>query len=206
MDILNYLSMIEKGKLFELYRNQGKSMQDIAKIHRCSLNQVQYWLRKYKIRIRSRSEALYLKNNPEGDPFSLKQSLNKRETILLGLGLGLWWGEGSKLHRGTIRLGNTDPFLIKNFVRFLTEILGVRKEKIRFGLQIFSDLNPHIAKKFWLDMLNISEQQMLPSVVVTQSGKIGTYRKKSQYGVLTVYCSNVKLRQLLDDLMQKYTF
>lgn len=198
--------MIEKEKLFELYQNQGKSMQDIAKICHCSLNQVQYWLRKHKIRVRSRSEALYLKNNPGGDPFSLKQSISKKDAILLGLGLGLWWGEGSKLHKGTIRLGNTDPLLIIRFVRFLTEILGVRKEKIRFGLQVFSDMDPDVAKRFWLDTLNITDTQMLPSIVVTRSGKIGTYKKKSRYGVLTVYCSNIKLRRLLDDLMQKYAF
>lgn len=196
--------MIPKEDLLRVYEKEGKSMQEIAYFYRCSLNRVQYWLRKHEIKIRSRSEALYLKNNPYGDPFALKQLSSKQDFLLLGLGLGLWWGEGSKLHKGTIRLGNTDPELIKTFVSFLIQILGVRKNKIRFGLQIFSDIDPVVAKKFWIDKLCISEEQMLPSVVVTHSGKSGTYKRKVQYGVLTVYCSNVKLRQLLDELMQKY--
>jgi len=198
--------MIEKEKLLQLYYKEQKSMQEIADLQRCSLNKVQYWLGKHKIKTRNRSEALYIKNNPHGDPFSLKQSFRKNDLVLLGLGLGLWWGEGSKLHKGTIRLGNTDPKLIQKFVLFLTEILGVRKDKIRFGLQIFSDLDPVLAKKFWLETLNVSEKQMMPSIVVTQSGKIGTYKKKSEYGVLTIYCSNTKLRKLFDDLMKKYVF
>ncbi len=180
-------------------------MQEIADLYHCSLNRVQYWIGKHKIQVRSRSEALYIKNNPNGDPFAMKQSFSKKDLVLLGLGLGLWWGEGSKLHQGTVRLGNTDPRLIKKFVLFLTEILGVEKNRIRFGLQVFSDMDTLVVKKFWIDSLNISEEQMLPTVVVTQSGKIGTYRKKSRYGVLTVYCSNIKLRKLLDELMEKYT-
>ncbi len=198
--------MIEKSQLIKLYQKEGKSMQQIADLYHCSLNRVQYWIGKYKIRTRNRSEALYLKNNPHGDPFALKQSFTKSDFVLLGLGLGLWWGEGSKLHKGTVRLGNTDPRLIKKFVRFLTEILGVENNRIRFGLQVFSDMDPLVVKKYWMNLLNISENQMLPSVVVTQSGKIGSYRKKSLYGVLTIYCSNTKLRLLLDDLMDKYAF
>lgn len=189
-----------------LYHQEQKSMQDIAEVLECSLHQVQYWLRKHKIQTRNRSEALYIKNNPDGDPFAVKQSFDKQDLVLLGLGLGLWWGEGSKLHKGTIRLGNTDPRLIKKFVSFLTDILGVKKEKIRYGLQVFSDMDPVEAKKFWLETLGISVQQMLPSVVVTPTGKIGTYRKKSRYGVLTVYCANIKLRSIFDQLMEKYAF
>jgi hypothetical protein len=198
--------VIEKSLLIQFYQKEGKSMQEIADYYHCSLNRVQYWFGKYGIKTRNRSDALYLKNNPNGDPFALKQILSKKDLVLMGLGLGLWWGEGSKLHKGTVRLGNTDPRLISRFVFFLTEILGVKKNKIRFGLQIFTDIDPDIAKHFWMDSLHISEEQLLPSIVVTQSGKVGTYKKKSQYGVLTVYCSNIKLRKLLDDLMSKYAF
>lgn len=198
--------MIKKEILVQLYRGQKSSMQDVASQLHCSLHQVQYWLKKYKIKARSRSEALYQKYNPNGDPFKMKESLNKDDMFLLGMGLGLWWGEGSKLHHGTIRLGNTDPRLIKMFVNFLVHICGVKPEKVRYGLQIFSDLDPKLAKQFWIENLDIHPDQFFPKIVVTASGKLGTYRKKSPYGVLTVYCANIKLRKNLDGLMEKYAF
>ncbi len=88
--------------------------------------------------------------------------------------------------------------------KFLVEICVVESRKIRYGLQIFSDINPQEAKRFWFKELNISEDQFLSKIVVTQSGKIGTYRRKLPYGVLTLYCANIKLRKILDQLMQKY--
>jgi hypothetical protein len=198
--------MIERKKLLRLYESEGKSMQETAKILGCSLHSVQYWLQKYKIKSRSRSEALYLKYNPSGDPFKLKAQFNRKDLILLGFGLGLWWGEGSKLHHGTIRLGNTDVRLIKKFVSFLVEICGVSPLKIRYGLQLFTDINPIEAKRYWMDNLQMLPEQFFPKIVVTPSGKLGTYRKKSLYGVLTVYCANIKLRKILDQLMEKYAF
>ena len=35
------------------------------------------------------------------------------------------------------------------------------------------------------------------NVVVTKSVKRGTYQKKSRYGVVTVYFSNIKLRDII---------
>ena len=79
--------MIENKILNYLYRDKKMSMQEIASKLNCSLNQVQYWLSKYKIKSRSRSEALYQKHNPKGDPFKIKVILDKKDMFLLGLGL-----------------------------------------------------------------------------------------------------------------------
>ena len=80
-------------------------MQDIADIFRCSPNKVSYWMKKYNISRRTRSEATYIKRNPDGDPFQFKvpQTLEDRE--LFGLGIGLYWGEGTKASLSSVRLG-----------------------------------------------------------------------------------------------------
>lgn len=196
--------MITKNDLQKWYVKDKKSLQQIATAQKCSLNKIQYWMKKYGLRSRSRSDALYARYNPNGDPFRVKKTFNKNDFFLLGLGLGLWWGEGSKMHKGTIRLGNTDPSLIKKFILFLTDIFGVDKNKIRFGLQIFSDMEPAVAKKFWIKSLDVTDDQFFPKIVVNKSIKLGTYHRKIQHGVLTVYCSNIKLRQALDSLFEKY--
>jgi hypothetical protein len=53
---------------------------------------------------RSISEAIYHLKNPKGDPFVGRQPMDIKEGILFGLGLGLYWGEGSKRGTGGVRI------------------------------------------------------------------------------------------------------
>lgn len=171
-------------------------MMAIASQLRCSVNRIVYWMDKHEIKRRSISDAIYQKHNPLGDPFTVKVPMNIDEGILYGLGLGLYWGEGTKRNKYSVRLGNTDPDLIKCFLKFLVEMCGIRKEKLRFGLQIFTDVDPAEAKSFWVEKLEVNPSHFFKTTV-TISGSIGTYRTKNQYGVLTVHYGNRKLRDVL---------
>lgn len=175
-------------------------MQEIANLLGYSLHKVAYWMEKHRVPSRSRSDAMYVKHNPNGDPFSFQHPTTIEEAKLFGLGLGLYWGEGTKTNLSSIRLGNTDPELIKAFIRFLIKFFHIRKKDLKFGLQIFSDIDPGEALDFWVKHLRIERSQFY-KIVITKSGSIGTYRKKSQYGVLTVMYHNIKLRSLLGSMM-----
>jgi len=190
--------MIPKDKLVELYTVQSLSMSQISKRLGCSVHKVEYWMKQYKIRRRNRSEANYLIYNPSGDPFDIKTDLSVEENYLKGIALGIYWGEGNKRNIHSIRVGNTDPGLILVFTKFLREICRVREEKIRFGLQLFSDVDKRDAINFWVTKLNISKQQFMPTISRIQSGKIGTYKSKNIYGVMTVQVNNRKLRDWLN--------
>jgi hypothetical protein len=100
----------------------------------------------------------------------------------------------------SVRLGNTDPALIEAFIEFLVGTFNLERADFKFGLQLFTDINPEVALDFWIEKLNIDRSQ-IGKPVITKSGSIGTYRKKSQYGVLTVMYHNKKLRDLLVSLL-----
>lgn len=118
---------------------------------------------------------------------------NHKEYFLYGLGLGLFWGEGNKVNKNSVRLGNTDPGLLRFFLQFLYELYHIDKKKIRVGLQLFNDINPAVALNYWVATLGLSKEQFQKPVITRQS-KMGTYRNKSKYGVVTIYFSNTKLR------------
>src|SRR5947207_21775 len=112
----------------------------------------------------------------------------------MGLGLGLYWGEGNKRNKTAIRLGNTDPGIINKFLEFQIKILGIEVKKVRCGLQIFSDMGKGEALRFWLQELKkfgIVENNFF-GVTVTPARSIGNYKEKSKYGVLTVHYCNTK--------------
>jgi hypothetical protein len=195
------MPFLTKDRLIQLY-SSGLSMMDIAKIHKVSPHKVTYWMEKYAIDRRSRSDATYVKKHPHGDPFKLQLPSTPEDILLFGMGLGLYWGEGTKANKTSVRLGNTDPQLIKTFIIFLIEIFDVKKDDLRFGLQIFTDISSSEAMKYWINALQIKKKQFYKTII-TKSGSLGTYRKKSQYGVLTVYYLNKKLKDLLTDLLSE---
>ncbi len=194
--------MISKKKLEYLYLTRGKSMKEIAQIQACSVNGVQYWIKKYNIKTRSISDAVYLKNNPNGDPFHLRQPESLEEATLFGMGVGLYWGEGTKASTSSVRLGNTDPILIDTFIQFLEKFFSLRRSQLKFGLQLFSDMSEDEGLDFWSKTLRIEKTQFY-KVIVTPYRSLGTYRKKSKHGVITIYFHNRKLRDILVKLLRK---
>lgn len=182
-----------KEKLLKLYQ-KGLSMQEISDKADWRYGKIVYLMKKFNIPRRSRSEAIYFKWNPNGNPFKIKNRLNKNETLLKGLGLGLYWGEGDKNSISAVRIGNTDPQLIKIFREFLTKICGVKQEKLKYTLEVFNDSNDKEAIKFWTRQLGIRKNQLGKVTIIPPQGK-GTYRKKNQTGVLAVAVYNKKLKE-----------
>ncbi len=187
---------ITKKELELLYFQNGKSVHEIAEKYKCSDNRINYWFKKFNIKKRSISDAIYLKQNPDGDPFNFRKPISKEDLKLFGIGVGLYWGEGTKSSPTSVRLGNTDPKLIKCFIDFLERFYEVPRKKFRFGLQVFSDMSPQKVLDFWVKEIGFSKDHF-GKVIVTPSRGRGTYRKKIQHGVLTVYVSNKKLRDLI---------
>jgi len=118
------------------------------------------------------------------------------------MGLGLYWGEGNKANIHSLRLGNTDPELIKTYMSFLITLFGVKKENLKFGLQIFTDTKQEVALYYWVNKLDVKPSQFY-KITVTISGSVGTYRHKSKYGVLTVYFHNKKLRDIVVNMLPR---
>lgn len=189
-------TFIAKSVLADLYLKQKKSKRDISILLGYSKHKIDYWMLKYNIPVRSQSEASYVKHNPNGDPFRPKKISSLEESFLFGLGLGLFWGEGNKTNKHAVRLGNSDPAVIKKFIEFLEKMYGVDSKILRFGIQIFNDLKTQEVLNFWAKELAVSKTQF-QKIIVTKSRGKGTHTKKSRYGVLTVYLHNKKLRDVL---------
>ena len=172
------------------------SSSAIANYLHCSVGRVNYWLLRHNISKRTISDAIYQKWNPNGDPFGLYKPKTLQEAVLYGLGVGLYWGEGTKSNKLSVRLGNTDPRLIKKFMQFLKTFYQVDKNKLHFGLQIFGDMNAKNVLQFCTRSLGVSSKQFY-KVTITPYRGIGNYRKKTEYGVLTIFFNNKKLRDII---------
>lgn len=193
---------ITKDFLVEYYIKRRQSTAQIAKYVRCSENKVNYWLAKYEIKKRTISDAIYELRNPLGDPFLIRQPKTLKQGILFGLGLGIYWGEGLKRGKGGVRLTNTDAKMVKKFITFLKKFCGIDRDKLRFSIQIFGDIVPEKALNYWKKELGIKKEQFYKTIISKVRGA-GTYKYKSEYGVIIVYFNNVKLKRLIMEMIEK---
>ena len=193
---------ITKNLLVDSYINKKMSTAQIAKHVGCSENKINYWLAKYEIQKRTISDAIYELRNPLGDPFKIIKPETLQQGILFGLGLGIYWGEGLKRGKGAVRLTNTDPEMVRKFILFLEKFCNIDRNKLRFSIQIFSDISKERAINYWMKELDIKKEQFYKTIVSKVRGK-GTYKYKSEYGVIIVYLNNVKLKKIILEMIEK---
>lgn len=186
----------------ELYVEQKLSSKQIARLAGCSEGGINHRLAKLNIQKRDMSEAMYVRSNPDGDPFSIRIPVTAQDWQLFGLGLGLYWGEGTKVDMDSVRICNSDPRLLIAFMKFMERFFRVQKAKIKIQLHIFSDIDVERAMRFWAEQFNLGKEHFSKPVIIP-AGSIGTYRKRSRYGTATVAYHNVKLKRLIMKALER---
>jgi len=78
-------------------------------------------------------------------------SISKRDLWMLGI--ALYWGEGAKEKQRSaqVALGNSDPYLIRLFLRWLFEICNISKSEICFRIFLHKKAEHKLYKvrKYW---------------------------------------------------------
>ncbi|MCX6703219.1 MAG: hypothetical protein NTV02_00810 [Candidatus Zambryskibacteria bacterium] len=102
-------------------------------------------------RIKIENELAYKKGS-EGIP----ENLNKRDLLLVGV--ALYWAEGTKAINKVspaFSFSNSDPEMVRVFMRFIREILLVKEEVISGGIHVYSNTDVVKAKNFWGNVTNL---------------------------------------------------
>ena len=102
----------------------------------------------------------------------------------------LYWGEGAKTG-GTVKFANSDPLMIKVFLRFLREVCGIVENRLKVLIHMYPDHDEKFLKKFWSTTCKIPYSRFYRSFI--HAGLKGTYKNKSHYGTLSVNYSDKKL-------------
>ncbi len=201
MRVSSLPNVITCNDLEELYVFQKMSVAQIAAKLKCSQNKVSYHLNKCEIRKRTISEAMYEYKNPDGDPFSLLEPKTLEDSILFGMGLALYWGEGTKRGNGGVRLSNSDPKLMRKFIEFLEKFFRINKARLKFSIQIPKDISPRESLKYWSKELGIDKKYFYKPQIVKVRGK-GTYKYKTMYGTAILNFNNVKLKKIICSMIE----
>ncbi len=107
------------------------------------------------------------------------KSLSKKELLLFTA--ALYWAEGSKID---FSLSNTDPLLIKIFMKGLVDVLGVKKSDFRVYIRTYEDLDKGKCINYWMKVTDLPREQ-IKSVNVLFGKKSG----KLEYGMCRIRVS-----------------
>lgn len=121
-------------------------------------------------------------------------------------GCMLYWAEGSRT-RTRVEFVNSDPEMVRFFIRFLREAFGVRPEQIAIACNLFADHEERQREieRFWFDLLELPEQCLRRSTVNRYSRYSKKKRKnKLPYGTCRVCVYSTEIVQAIYGSIQEF--
>lgn len=189
--------------IIKFYLEDSLSMAQIADKLKLSPSTIRYWLDKNGVKRRSVSEAIdkwYLtKFNKK--PFRLKTHLSANDKNLKTAGIMLYWGEGGK-SGNVVKFTNSDPAMIRVFLKFLRDICGIDENRLKALLHIYPDLNEKELLPLWMEKTRIPKERFYKTYL--HEGKPGTYKNKSKYGTLTINYPDKRLLEIILEWIDYY--
>jgi transcriptional regulator with XRE-family HTH domain len=205
----------EKYQLATHYRKRGFSYSEISNLCGVSKSTVSNWFagKRFSTQVKKDNQLRAGRENAKriGLINKARQSERKRlyaEAVktaelefthykkdpLFIAGLMLYLGEGDNQDSAKIRIANSRFSVHRLFWRFITNYLGVPREKIRFWVLLYPDLDEVEIVKNWRTQLKLKEHQWYKNQVIT--GK--SSKRTLHYGVgNTIIVSTVLKRKLV---------
>lgn len=113
--------------------------------------------------------------------------LSNRDIFIAGL--FLYWGEGGKTKKCTTVLTNTNPKMLRFFIKWL-DLLGVDKGKLKIHLHLYSDMNVQKQIRYWSKYLNIREENFRKPYVKSSKSTNITYKNGFGQGTCSIVYDN----------------
>ncbi len=195
----------EKSEAIKL-RKKGMSYSQIKEKLGIGKGTLSDWLKDYPLSNKRIKELR--DNNPQRiekyintmrkkreDKFSIafekaKNDIGKiTERELFIAGFFLYWAEGGKTRSGTIILTNTDPSMLKVYIKWLG-MFNVDKNKLKIKLHIYRDMNEKKEIKFWCKELGLKKSQFQKTWVKNSKMTDLTYKNNFGHGTCNVIYNN----------------
>jgi len=201
------LKLKEREKAIKL-RKRGLSYSEILKQVPVAKSTLSLWLRNVGLTKKQRQRLTEKKilSQQKGARAKREQRIRltkeiKRKAIkevgeidkkaLWLIGTMLYWAEGAKQKENNpsqkVKFSNSDPLMIKVFLKWLQEICKIPLKDLNFEIYIHNTADIEGAKKYWPDILNIPKEKF--QKIRLKKHKIKTIRRnieENYHGLLNV--------------------
>ncbi len=113
-------------------------------------------------------------------------------------GLMLYLAEGSKKDYYHISIANTDPSVIKFFIKWADEFLNIPIESFKVQLHLYPNMDIEKEVEFWRLVLGLNNNQFYKHQIRKLQKSSFTYRESFRHGTCQIYfSSSEKKRELM---------
>lgn len=202
------ISMIpEKVRALEL-RKSGKSYSEIEKETGISRSTLSYWFRKEgwseEVKNRLTQDAIsnatariISLNRVRGIGLQFKYAKAADEarvefkkflkSPLFVVGVSIYWGEGDKGSSGRIKVSNTDPSMLRLYLRFLEVFCDISKDSLRAWVITHPNLDVKDPEMYWAKELDFKPKNFYKTTVIRGKSRKGRF----QNGICALGVSNL---------------
>jgi len=113
----------------------------------------------------------------------------------------LYWAEGT-LKGTTVDFVNSDPQMVKVFLRFLREVCGVDNSRLRIYLYAYAYQDLNKLKSYWSSLTGVPLSQFTKPYV--RIGNVNTCGRKLLYGLVHVRYNDKKLLENIKIWIHEY--
>lgn len=206
-------------------RRKGNSVREISRKLEVSQSSVSLWVRDIRLTQEQKDVLLARKYNggiagcrvgtksAQTKALKVRRSYQyqgredaKQGDLLHAQACMLYWAEGSK-DRNLLRLGNTDPNILRMFVRCLKEFFEVEAQNIRLTIRGYS--NNGVSEKrllnYWTKTLELPTESVKSIKIDWDKRKRSGKRKNvHKFGIAEVAVCSTELVQRLFGAIQEY--
>lgn len=226
---LSNMKSILRKKAIEMRRKDRLSYSEIRKRLKVSKSTLSYWLKDYPL---TSAEILDLRRKGwqkgEASREKFRETMRKKkekifqniyeeakkdlkgwsEDALYSAGLMLYLGEGDKRRRDRISLTNTDPTIVKFFIKWAGNFLSIPKDRFRVQLHLYKNMDLEEKENFWLKQLSLDRSQLYKTQVRELNSNSPIYFHPSYHGTCQVVVSDTikktKLSATIQALLDMY--
>lgn len=203
--IKNKLGLKSKGTLSVWFRNVVLSKEAKKKLEKNIQIAVEKGLFSFNDK---RTKKIKAENKESYDKgfSSVPKDLNKRDLFLLGI--ALYWAEGTKAGSDkpspVFSFSNSDPEMVRVFMRFIREILCIHIKDMSGGIHLYPSTNIPDARNFWSKITDIPNEKFYIITQVSKASK-GLKGNKLPYGTLHIRISRrlvfYRIKGMIDGLI-----
>jgi len=191
---------IKKAEITKLYWEDGLGVSEIAQTLGVSFWTIYRFMNKSGISRRNRSLSAYASSKSK-PCFQQKTCLTVSDNMLKIAGVMLYWAEGTLLHN-TVDFANSNPEMIKIFLKFLREICGIKEERLRVYLYAYEYQDIESLKEFWQRSTRIPIAQFTKPYI--RKNNLNVSQRKLPYGLVHIRYNDKKLLALITSWIKEY--
>jgi len=191
---------MDPNTIKSLYWEKEYNVGEIADKLNISIWSLYNFMNKHNIERRDRSKASYVSNRLKPH-FEVHNHLSEEDEKLKIAGIMLYWAEGT-LKGNTVDFANSNPHMVRVYLKFLRKICGIKEERLRVYLYAYSHHNMDEVKTYWSKITCISEGQFTKPYV--RSGNPNLSNRKLPYGLVHIRYNDKRLLGLIHSWIDEY--